>query len=67
MIRVEGQKNLFRDEKSGAIIDMDNRAYANYMANKNRKLDEKAELDEMKKDIDEIKTLLKQLTNQITS
>ena len=67
MIRVEGQKNLFRDEKSGAIIDMDNRAYANYMANKNRKLDEKAELDKMKNDIDEIKTLLKQLTNQITS
>ena len=24
MIRVEGNKNLFRDEKSGAIIDMDN-------------------------------------------
>tara|TARA_B000000565_G_C23509311_1_gene271281 strand:+ start:305 stop:508 length:204 start_codon:yes stop_codon:yes gene_type:complete len=67
MIRVEGQKNLFRDEKSGAIIDMDNRAYASYMSSKNRKLDEKAELDEMKKDIDEIKTLLKQLTNQITS
>jgi len=67
MIRVEGQKNLFRDEKSGAIIDMDSRAYANYMSSKNRKLDEKAELDEMKKDIDEIKTLLKQLTNQITS
>ena len=67
MIRVEGNKNLFRDEKSGAIIDMDNRAYANYMASKNRKLDEKAELDEMKKDIDEIKSLLKQLANQITS
>ena len=67
MIRVEGHKNLFRDEKSGAIIDMDNRAYASYMSSKNRKLDEKAELDEMKKDIDEIKTLLKQLTNQITS
>ena len=67
MIPVEGHKNLFRDEKSGAIIDMDSRAYANYMSSKNRKLDEKAELDEMKKDIDEIKTLLKQLTNQITS
>ena len=67
MIRVEGHKNLFRDENSGAIIDMDNRAYASYMASKNRKLDQKAELDEMKKDIDEIKTLLKQLTNQITS
>jgi hypothetical protein len=67
MIKVEGHKNLFRDENSGAIVDMDNRAYASYMASKNRKLDEKAELDEMKKDIDEIKTLLKQLANQITS
>ena len=67
MIKVEGHKNLFRDENSGAIIDMDNREYASYMASKNRKLDEKAELDEMKKDIDEIKTLLKQLANQITS
>tara|TARA_Y100000766_G_scaffold250752_1_gene233959 strand:- start:728 stop:931 length:204 start_codon:yes stop_codon:yes gene_type:complete len=67
MIPVEGHKNLFRDEKSGAIIDMDNRGYSSYMSSKNRKLDEKAELDEMKKDIDEIKTLLKQLTNQITS
>ena len=67
MIKVEGHKNLFRDENSGAIIDTDNRAYASYMASKNRKLDQKAELDEMKKDIDEIKTLLKQLANQITS
>ena len=67
MIPVEGHKNLFRDEKSGAIIDMDNRGYSSYMSSKNRKLDEKAELDEMKKDIDEIKTLLKQLANQITS
>ena len=49
MIKVEGHKNLFRDENSGAIIDMD-----------------KAELDEMKKDINEIKSLLKQLTKQIT-
>tara|TARA_B100000131_G_scaffold164370_1_gene158944 strand:- start:28 stop:231 length:204 start_codon:yes stop_codon:yes gene_type:complete len=67
MIKVEGHKNLFRDENSGAIVDMDNRAYASYMASRNRKLDQKAELDEMKKDIDEIKTLLKQLANQITS
>ena len=67
MIPVEGHKNLFRDENSVAIIDMDNRGYSSYMSSKNRKLDEKAELDEMKKDIDEIKTLLKQLTNQITS
>ena len=64
MIKVEGHKNLFRDENSGAIVDMDNRAYASYMASRNRKLDQKAELDEMKKDIDEIKSLLKELANR---
>jgi predicted transcriptional regulator len=67
MIPVEGHKNLFRDEKTGAIVSTDTNAYTDYVSAKNRKIDEKAELDKMKKDIDEIKTLLKQLTNQITS
>tara|TARA_Y100001956_G_C4010315_1_gene137349 strand:- start:57 stop:260 length:204 start_codon:yes stop_codon:yes gene_type:complete len=67
MIPVEGHKNLFRDERTGAIVSTDINAYTDYVSAKNRKIDEKAELDKMKKDIDEIKTLLKQLTNQITS
>ena len=67
MIPVEGHKKLFRDEKTGAIVSTDNNAYTNYVSVKNKKIDEKAELDKMKKDINEIKTLLKQLTNQITS
>ena len=67
MIRVEGHKNLFRDENSGAIIDTDNRAYASYMASKNRKLDQKAELDEMKSEIETLKTMLKELASKITT
>ncbi len=67
MIPVEGHKDLFRDEKTGAILDTNSNSYSSYVARRNRKLDEKAELDNMKKDINEIKTLLKQLTNQITS
>ena len=63
MIPVEGHKNLFRDPETGAIIDQDNTAYSQYLVKKNRKLDQKAELDEMKKDIDEIKSLLQQLVN----
>ena len=35
----------------------------NDISQRNRKLDEKAELDNMKKDIDEIKSLLQQLVN----
>jgi len=67
MIPVEGHKNLFRDEKTGAILNTDNKEYYSYISSRNKKVDQKLELDEMKKDIDEIKTLLKQLANQITS
>lgn len=67
MIPVEGHKDLFRDEKTGAILSTDSNSYSSYVSRKNKKLDEKAELDNMKKDIEEIKQLLKQITGQITS
>lgn len=66
MIPVEGHKNLFRDENTGAILNVDSNAYSSYVAARNKKSDERAELDRMKEDIDEIKQLLKNLTNQIT-
>ena len=59
MIRVEGQKNLFRDEKSGAIINTDSHGFSQYKKSKNIKLTQKEEIDSMKKDIEEIKNLLK--------
>ena len=63
MIPVKGHKNLFRDPQTGAILDNDTNAYSQYINKKNRNADQKAELDEMKKDIDEIKSLLQQLVN----
>ena len=60
MIRVEGHKNLYRDEKSGAIINCDTTAYNNYLNIKNQKELQKSEIDQMKNDIEEIKSLLKQ-------
>ena len=66
MIPVEGHKNLFRDENSGAIVNTDTFGYSDYKRERVRKMDEKAELDDMKRDIDEIKSLLKELTGRIT-
>ena len=48
MIPVEGHKNLFRDEKTGAIVNCDNTGYTDYMSQRRRQLDERAELDMMK-------------------
>jgi|TARA_B100001996_G_C18631409_1_gene581893 hypothetical protein len=61
MIPVEGHKNLFRDEKSGAIINTDSLGYSQYKRLKDKKLSQKEELDRMKSDIEEIKNLLKQI------
>ena len=59
MIRVEGHKNLYRDENSGAIINTDSHGYSQYKKSRNIKLSQKEEIDSMKKDIEEIKNLLR--------
>ena len=59
MIRVEGHKNLYRDEKSGAIINTDSHGYSQYKKSRNIKLTQKEEIDSMKKDIEEIKNFLR--------
>ena len=38
MIPVEGHKHLYRDEKSGAIINTDSHGYSQYKKSKNLKL-----------------------------
>ena len=67
MIPVEGHKNLFRDEKTGAIINCDTCSYKNYMADKIRNSDKKTEIENMKKEIEELKFMLKELSSKITS
>tara|TARA_B100000401_G_C52350552_1_gene505463 strand:+ start:382 stop:585 length:204 start_codon:yes stop_codon:yes gene_type:complete len=67
MIPVEGHKNLFRDEKTGAIVNMDTSGYSNYLTDKRKNSDKQAELDEMKKEINSLKSLLNELASKITS
>jgi len=64
MIRVEGHKNLYRDEKSGAIINCDTTAYNNHINMLQQKELQKSEIDRMKSDIEEIKSLLKELVKE---
>ena len=64
MIRVEGHKNLYRDEKSGAIVNCDTTSYNQYVNSLSNKELQRKELDKMKEDIDEIKSLLKEMLNK---
>ena len=62
-IPVEGHNNLFRDRRTGAIVNHDSSRYSQYIKIKQQKQKEKDELDRLKSDIDEIKSLLRELTN----
>ena len=67
MIRVEGHKDLYRDENSNAIINTDKIAYDNYISNRRYNSNKKAELDSMKNEIETLKSLLHDLSSKITS
>lgn len=63
LIPVEGHSNLFRDRNTGAILNKDKSAYLNYVKLKEQKQRERNEIEDIKKDIEEIKTLLKEVIN----
>ena len=67
MIPVEGHKNLFRDEKTGAIINVDTSGYNNYMSDKRRNSDKQTEMDAMKEELETLKSMLNDLASKITS
>jgi hypothetical protein len=63
MIPVKGHPNLYRDENSGAILNCDSNAYNQYVNSLNNRESQKNELNKIKEDIDEIKSLLKEIIN----
>lgn len=63
MIPVKGFPNLYRDERTGAILNCDNQSYNQYINSKNNREVQKVEIDQIRKDIDEIKSLLKEIIN----
>lgn len=60
MIRVEGQKNLYRDD-SGAIVNTDTEQYNQYVRLREKRISEKKEISDIKKEIEELKSLLKEV------
>ena len=64
MIPVEGHKHLFRDEKSGAIINTDSHGFSQYKKSKNIRLTQKEEINTIKRDIEELKDLLKKISSK---
>ena len=62
-IKVEGHSNLCRDANSGAVINTNHSEYERYMKAKANRDGMVSEINNLKQELDEIKQLLKQLTN----
>ena len=69
-VQVKGNANLFRDKSSNAILNTDMNAYQNYMESKKikekesqRMSDIESDLNSLKSDMNEIKTMLRSLVN----
>ena len=54
MIPVKGYPNLYRDEKTGAIINCDSQSYNQYIISSTNRETQKREIEQMKNDINEI-------------
>lgn len=64
MIPIEGHKNLYRDENSGAILNNDTFEYLQYNKAKKEKLKQKEEIENIKNELSEIKSLLRKMLNE---
>ena len=64
MIPVKDHKNLYRDEKSGAILNTDTDAFKQYKKMKRFKSNQRDEIERMKQDIEEIKSLLMEIVKK---
>ena len=62
------RSNLYRDENTGAIVNLDNSAYDRYVnlrENKKKLKEEKRnEIENLKNEVSEIKSLLMELLNE---
>ena len=59
LTKVKDHPHLYRDEESGAIVNYDTVGYGQRLRKIETQRTQKEELDNMKKDIEEIKSLLK--------
>jgi len=67
MIRVEGYSHLYRDDKTGAIVNTNSSDYNQRLISIKNNQVQKNELDRMRSDINELKDLMKALLEKKTS
>ena len=64
-IKVKDSGSLYRDEESGAILNCSDSEYDNYLKLKQKKLQEANEMDKLKDDVDEWKSMMKLILSKL--
>ena len=64
MIPVKGHKHLFRDERSGAIINTDTQGYLQYKKLQQQKNIQENEIQRLRDEVDELRSLISGLINK---
>jgi len=62
-VQVEGNSDLYRDLNNGAVVNSNRDEYEKYMRAKKQRNVMTNEINNLKHELDEIKQLLKKLTN----
>ena len=65
--KVEGHDDRIRDMANGAIINKDTSGYRDYITLRNQKIKEQERIDSIEDEISEIKSLLKELVQNINT
>jgi len=61
LIPVEGHTHLGRDPHSNAIVNMDKQGYQAYIQARNRNSRKEEEITELRAEIDELKSMMREL------
>lgn len=67
LIPVEGHQHLYRDSRSGAILNTNKSAYFNAVRKKLEAKDKKNEMETLKNEVSELKQLVQQLVDQLNT
>jgi hypothetical protein len=63
--KVKGHTNLMRDKRTGAILNTDRAGIAQAKARKLARIQEAQRLDQLEKDVTDIKALLSQIAEKL--
>ena len=64
-IKVKKSGSLYRDEESGSILNCSDSEYDNYLKLKQKKMQEANEMDKLKDDVDELKSMMKLILSKL--